>query len=667
MDQFIDPAMDGTTWCGILQRDADGWRAMAHGQMVDTILPTNSEEKVMLYDARVAFGDKLVLKVEDITKVVAIPEDGAMNHLLVKEACAGIGGFSQGLSQAGFKTVAFLDNNPLACSVLKMNYKVPILCGDLLCGQDRHWLHSTPEPYRCTITCGFPCQPLSVQGDRRGDQDSRSIPFRFALKAFWEQQGAALLMECVPNAYRASYVQKALQQLSWSMGMEIYQKILALDRTWVCRRTRWWMIMVPKKYHIGQIQDLPWDDSFQKVEDLMHTWTSWGEEASDLTVSAEELDMMHNPNLGSDARRLRQSGKCPCILHSYGTFHRPCPCGCRKSPFNICRLEAGGLRGFYVIDEQEGVPRFLHVKEAAMLCTISPAMKFTDGGRTCLCLVGQCAAPMQALWMGLYLQQAMLGQNLMMDVYLKTYKMKLLRDMYGVWPQENPMMISFWDAAEGQDVQIMSSRRPAVYELLLAEKRLHEGGQWMEVRDGSGRLPVDYLVGPSSILGDLRIERHQKRQKKTDKAGNCRHTILVWQDDDFDIVEVQKESGCYVFEIFAAINTWVALDGTMDAEGCVWRADDRVWTSTTFTSYSVRAYGKAMVEFRVNTWMKYGLTDVCMDAMASFLKQLSGNKVGCLSSRSSSMLMKEAVQGKCNGSMIKKLVDMLEAMFGQQW
>lgn len=153
-----------------------------------------------------------------------------------------------------------------------------------------------------------------------------------------------------------------------------------------------------------------------------------------------------------------------------------------------------------------------------MLCTISPAMKFVDEGRTCLCLIGQCAAPIQALWMGLHLQQAVLGRSIMMDVYLKTYKMKLLRDMYGGWPLECPMMISIWDAAEGQDVQIMSSRRPAVYELLLAEKRLHEGGQWMEVRDGIGRLTAEYMVGPSSILGDLRIERHQKRQKKTGAA-----------------------------------------------------------------------------------------------------------------------------------------------------
>lgn len=325
MDQFIDPAMDGATWCSILQRDADGWRAMAHGQMVETFLPTNSKEKVMLYDARVAFSDKAVLMVEDTTKVVAIPDDDVMNHLLVKEACAGIGGFSQGLSQAGFQTVAFLDNKLLACSVLKMNYKVPILCGDLLRGQDRHWLHSTPEPYRCTITCGFPCQPLSVQGDRKGERDSRSIPFRFfALKTFWEQQGAALLMERVPNAFRASYVQKALQQLSWSMGMEIYQKILALDRTWVCRRTRWWMIMVPKKYHIEQIQDL--GGRLDACIDI------WGADASDLAVTAEELDRMHSPNLASHARRLRQSGKCPCMLHSYGTFSRPVRVGAGSPP-----------------------------------------------------------------------------------------------------------------------------------------------------------------------------------------------------------------------------------------------------------------------------------------------------------------------------------------------
>ena len=486
-----------------------------------------------------------------------------VNYRMVKEVCAGIGGISQGLHHAGYETIAFFDCNPLACEVIEMNYHAPVICGNLLCSQDRYLLHVTPMAYRCVVACGFPCQPLSVQGDLKGEMDNRSAPFYYALKLFWEQQGSALLMECVPNALKAAYVQKALQQLSHPMGMEFHQRILSLERTWVCRRTRWWMLMIPKKYHMDRIVDLPWDDSFQKVEDLIQVWTSWGNASQDLMVLPDELQMRHDPNLGDDIRRLRQSSKCPCILHSYGT----CPCGCRTSPFNICRLEAGGLRGFYVIDEQEGTPRFLHAKEAAILCSLTPAMRFKDEGRTCLCLVGQCAAPIQSLWMGLYLRQVVEGQDMAMDYVLKTYKMKLLRDMYGAWPLQSPLVVHLWDEQEGHEVQIKASCRPMVQEILQAEKRLQDQGHWLEIRDGAGRLPAEYMVGPSSIFGDLRIERHQKKQRRLSASDKCVQNVFVWQQDDFDIVQVTVQAGCYIFEIFCGDQH----------HGCPWEHQGRGW------------------------------------------------------------------------------------------
>ena len=458
MDQFIDQAMAGTTWCGILQHDATGWRAKAHGQSVAINLPSNSDGMMMVYDARLALGEKLQLVVEKETKIVEIPKDHMVDHRQVKEVCAGLGGFTQGLSQAGFNTKAFMDINPLACKVLEMDYKAPVICGDVLCGQDRYLMHITPEILRCSLTSGFPCQPLSVQGDQLGDRDSRAAPFHYTLKMFWEQQGAALLLECVPNAFRAPYVQRALQRLSWSMGMEFHQKILALDRTWVTRRTRWWMIMIPKSYAMDRIHDLPIDNLFCNVEDLFVKWASWGPAADDLFISQQELALLHDPNLGEDMRRLRQSGKCPCILHSYGTFSRPCPCGCRMAPFHIERLVTGGLRGFYVVDAEKEIPRYLHVREACALCTLNPMMHFTDEGRTCLCLIGQCAAPVQALWMGLHLRQAMEAQTLPLESYVKTFKMWILRQLYGAWPSQVPVELQLHDSNENGPIYIKAKK-----------------------------------------------------------------------------------------------------------------------------------------------------------------------------------------------------------------
>lgn len=664
----MDPAMDGGLWSGILQRDATGWLAKSHGQKVAVDLPSNSERMVMIYDAKLAFGANRQLVFEEKTKIVYIPEDHMVNYRMVKEVCAGIGGISQGLHHAGYETIAFFDCNPLACEVMEMNYHAPVICGNLLCSQDRYLLHITPMASRCVVACGFPCQPLSVQGDLKGEMDNRSAPFYYALKLFWEQQGSALLMECVLNALKAAYVQKALQQLSHSMGMEFHQRILSLERTWVCRRTRWWMLMIPKKYHMDRMVDLPWDDSFQKVEDLIQVWTSWGNASQDLMVLPDELQMMHDPNLGDDIRRLRQSSKCPCILHSYGTFNRPCPCGCRTSPFNICRPETGGLRGFYVIDEQEGTPRFLHAKEAAIFCSLTPAMRFKDEGRTCLCLVGQCAAPIQSLWMGLYLRQVVEGRDMAMDYVLKTYKMKLLRDMYGAWPLQSPLVVHLWDEQEGHEVQIKASCRPMVQEILQAEKRLQDQGQWLEIRDGAGRLPAEYMAGPSSIFGDLRIERHQKKQRRLNTSDRCVQNVFIWQQDDFDIVQVTVQAGCYIFEIFAVINIMVALENIKDVDGNVWRADDRIWHSTTFVGYAIRnyvAYGKSMSQFQWNTWMKYGLTDVCLDEMALFMKRYSAGAVEWYSAQKGTSLFKGLEQKDCNGRLMEDLLDVLHQ--GEVW
>ena len=598
------------------------------------------------------------------TKIVYIPEDHLVDHRQVKEVCAGLGGFTQGLSQAGFNTRAFMDINPLACKVLEMNDKAPVICGDLLCGQDRYLMHVTPEILRCTFTSGFPCQPLSVQGDQRGESDSRTAPFHFTLKMFWEQQGAALLLECVPNAFRAPFVQRALQKLSWSMGMEFHQKILALDRTWVTRRTRWWMIMVPKDYTMDRIYDLPIDNVFCTVEDLFARWAVWGPQAKDLFIDQYELQLLHNPNLGDDMRRLKQSSKCPCILHSYGTFSRPCPCGCRTAPFNFDRLATGGLRGFYVIDSEKETPRYLHVREACALCTLNPMMHFTDEGRTCLCLIGQCAAPIQAMWMGLHLRQAIEAQTLPVEAHVKTFKMWILRQLYGAWPSQVPVVLQLHDSNEDQTVHIKAKKRPSVGEIILAEQRLQDQGQWIELRDDVGRLPMNYRVGPSSVFGDLQIEKRMKRQRRVNLGNKCVHSVLVWEDEEVNIVNVELHEGCYIFEIFAEIHVQVALTDIWDAEGHEWRADDRVWTSTTFTSYGKRAQigcGRgAKANFSLNTWMKYGLTDVCMDEIAEIMvKKCKHEKAFWLSAKVSTMMVQSVDDWKHQEVQVQKLAAML--------
>lgn len=86
----------------------------------------------------------------------------------VLDLFSGIGGFSLGLERAGMQTVAFCEINPFCRRVLRKHWpEVPIhediraldgrtVSADVICG-------------------GFPCQPFSFAGNRRGAADDRHL------------------------------------------------------------------------------------------------------------------------------------------------------------------------------------------------------------------------------------------------------------------------------------------------------------------------------------------------------------------------------------------------------------------------------------------------------------------------------------------------------------
>ena len=91
----------------------------------------------------------------------------------VLDLFSGIGGFSLGLEAAGMETVAFCEYDEKARLVLKKHWpEVPIfhdvreLTGDRI----------RKEIGAIDLICGgFPCQPFSVAGKRRGKEDDRHL------------------------------------------------------------------------------------------------------------------------------------------------------------------------------------------------------------------------------------------------------------------------------------------------------------------------------------------------------------------------------------------------------------------------------------------------------------------------------------------------------------
>lgn len=90
----------------------------------------------------------------------------------VLDLFSGIGGFSLGLERAGMRTIAFCERDEYCRAVLRKHWpRVPIV-PDI-----KHLGPAEVEQLgRIDVVCGgFPCQPFSVAGDKKGKEDDRHL------------------------------------------------------------------------------------------------------------------------------------------------------------------------------------------------------------------------------------------------------------------------------------------------------------------------------------------------------------------------------------------------------------------------------------------------------------------------------------------------------------
>lgn len=94
------------------------------------------------------------------------------------ELFAGIGGIALAAEWAGIDTVAFCERDPFCQKVLKKHWPdIPIF--DDVCTLNRQVLEEKgviePGGTVDIISGGFPCQPYSIAGKRRGKEDDRDL------------------------------------------------------------------------------------------------------------------------------------------------------------------------------------------------------------------------------------------------------------------------------------------------------------------------------------------------------------------------------------------------------------------------------------------------------------------------------------------------------------
>jgi DNA (cytosine-5)-methyltransferase 1 len=94
-----------------------------------------------------------------------------VNAPTVLELFAGIGGLSLGLERAGFRIAGQVEIDPFCRSVLAAHWPEVPRHDDVRTAAA--WWRSRPRPALDLVAGGFPCQPFSTAGRRRGVSDER--------------------------------------------------------------------------------------------------------------------------------------------------------------------------------------------------------------------------------------------------------------------------------------------------------------------------------------------------------------------------------------------------------------------------------------------------------------------------------------------------------------
>src|SRR3990167_5000562 len=104
---------------------------------------------------------------------------------------SGVGGLDLGFRAAGFRTVWANDIDPDACETFRENL------GEIEKGDIRTIEFPKLDKQLDVLSAGFPCQPFSNAGSRRGVEDSRGVLFNYALDAVREFKPKIVLFENV--------------------------------------------------------------------------------------------------------------------------------------------------------------------------------------------------------------------------------------------------------------------------------------------------------------------------------------------------------------------------------------------------------------------------------------------------------------------------------------
>ena len=150
----------------------------------------------------------------------------------------GIGGFRLGLQKNGARCVFSADNDPYCCKVYLDNFNEDPFC-------DITTIDPKNIPDHDILCAGFPCQPFSIGGYRKGFNDTRGTLFFDILRILKEKKSKYFILENVKgitNHDNGNTIRVIREELE-KIGYNLFEKVLNVsDYGLPQNRERWYCI-----------------------------------------------------------------------------------------------------------------------------------------------------------------------------------------------------------------------------------------------------------------------------------------------------------------------------------------------------------------------------------------------------------------------------------------
>ena len=358
-------------------------------------------------------GAVAVLKPDEKSVLVPLQAKTEVDLAKAVELCAGCGAMGQGLAFAGIRSVLQVEWMTRICDVMRMQAHANVIQGDIT-DPETHGSILRAQTNASVVIAGVSCQPYSQLGDQAGGADLRAMTLPSTLKIAYLLQAQVIILECVPQAGADAWVKKVIQSFARQVGFKVVEQVQQLSNAWCSNRLRWWCIIAHPTVAPMQLPQLPSCPEYQKVMQILPSLRKWPKsETRQIELTAYELRRFADFK-PLQAYVIRADAAAPTALHSWGSQVYGCACGCRMYPFSESRLEAKGLHGALVVDRCERhadgslhqVFRHLHPREVACLVGMYPDCPFGPDMRLGLAVTGQVASPIQAVWVGAWVQQS---------------------------------------------------------------------------------------------------------------------------------------------------------------------------------------------------------------------------------------------------------------------